>query len=71
MPKINEAERAILLGAVDVLRGLSRFHNDAFQRTRDSLSAIELHKGRMAMEKAIQLDRMANEINVVASTNGL
>lgn len=70
MNNLTTGQQDCLLSAVDILRQLSRKHNDEFQRARDSANAIVLHKGRLAMEKAIQLDRMANEINMVAATDG-
>jgi len=71
MTNITNEEQKTLLSAVDILRKLSRIHNDEFQRARDSESVVVLHKGRMAMQMSVQLDRMANEINIVASTDGL
>ena len=66
----NKEEQRHLLTAAYIIRVYSNYHNDAFQRTRDSTSLIEQYKGRASMEKAIELSRIANEVETVARTEG-
>jgi len=70
MIDLSDKEIEKLVDAVAILRTISQWHEDKYQRSRDSTNPITLSKGRMAMEKAVQLSRMANEINMVASTKG-
>jgi hypothetical protein len=63
---LSDRDKQTLVAAVTILRIEARYYYDEYKRTQDSRSDKEYTKGYRAHEKYRELERMANELEVVA-----